>query len=230
VQRAFLHQNGCDRAATAVETRLDDRALRVPSRVRLQLEDVGLEEEHLEQLRDSLLRLRRDRHDDRVAAPLFRGEPVVAELLLHALGVRARLVDLVDGDDDRHLGRARVVDRLDRLGHDPVVGRDDEHDEVGHLGAASAHRGECLVTRRVEERDRPPVDVDGVRADVLGDPARLAGRDVGRSDRVEERRLAVVDVAHDRDHGRARHEVARRARGLLDSSVCSTSKATFSTW
>jgi hypothetical protein len=45
-----------------------------------------------------------------------------------------------------------------------------------------------------------------VRADVLRDAARLAGDHVGLADVVEERRLAVVDVAHDGDHGRARHE------------------------
>ena len=42
------------------------------------------------------------------------------------------------------------------------------------------------------------VVVDLVGADVLGDAAGLAGRDLGLADRVEQRRLAVVDVAHDR--------------------------------
>ena len=47
------------------------------------------------------------------------------------------------------------------------------------------------------------VVVDLVGADVLRDAAGLAGRDLGLADRVEQRRLAVVDVAHDRDHRRA---------------------------
>ena len=50
-------------------------------------------------------------------------------------------------------------------------------------------------------------DVDLVGADVLGDAAGLAGDDVGLADRVEQRRLAVVDVAHDRDDRRALDEV-----------------------
>jgi hypothetical protein len=45
-----------------------------------------------------------------------------------------------------------------------------------------------------------------VRADVLRDAAGLAGDHVRLADVVEQRRLAVVDVAHDGDHGRARHE------------------------
>ena len=39
---------------------------------------------------------------------------------------------------------------------------------------------------------------------MLGDAAGLAGDDVGAADRVEQRGLAVVDMAHDRDHRRAR--------------------------
>ena len=42
---------------------------------------------------------------------------------------------------------------------------------------------------------------------MLGDAAGLTGDDVGLADRVEQRRLAVVDVAHDRDHGRALDEI-----------------------
>ncbi len=46
---------------------------------------------------------------------------------------------------------------------------------------------------------------DLVGADVLGDAARFAGHDVGVADGVEQRRLAVVDVAHDGDDRRARN-------------------------
>ena len=125
----------------------------------------------------------------------------------HALRVGVVLVDLVDGHDDRHLGRLGVVDRLDRLGHHAVVGGDDEHDDVRGVGAAGAHLGERGVARRVEERDPPAVLLDLVGADVLGDATGLAGDDVGVADLVEHGRLAVVDVAHDRDDRRPRLEV-----------------------
>ena len=75
------------------------------------------------------------------------------ELLLHALGIRFGLVDLVDRDDDRHVARLRVRDRFLRLRHDAVVGGDDQDDDVGDFRAARAHRRERLVARRVEERD-----------------------------------------------------------------------------
>ena len=54
-------------------------------------------------------------------------------------------------------------------------------------------------------------DVRLVRADVLRDAAELAGHDVGGADRVQQLRLAVVDVAHDRDHRGARLQL-----GLVD--------------
>src|ERR1700722_19110146 len=52
-----------------------------------------------------------------------------------------------------------------------------------------------------------------VRADVLRDTTGLACHDVGLADVVEERRLAMVDVTHDRDHRRAMDE-RRRIVGL----------------
>ena len=116
-------------------------------------------------------------------------------------------VDLVDGDDDRHPGGAGVRDRLTRLRHDAVVCCDDEHGDVGHLRAAGAHGRERLVPRRVEERDLAAVGHCLVGADVLGDAPGLGVDHRGLANRVEERRLAVIDVTHDRDHRRARGEI-----------------------
>ena len=62
---------------------------------------------------------------------------------------------------------------------------------------------------RVEEHDVAVVDLHRVGADVLRDAARLALGDARRADRVEQRRLAVVDVAHDGDDRRARDDVGR---------------------
>ena len=127
---------------------------------------------------DALAGHRGDVDEDRLAAPLFGLEAELAELALDALGVGARLVDLVDRDDDRHLGRLRVRDGLLGLRHHAVVGGDDEDDDVGRRGAAGAHRGERLVARRVEEDDRAVRGLDAVGADVLRDAAGLAAGDV----------------------------------------------------
>ena len=130
-------------------------------------------------------------------------EPVLRQLLQHPVGVGLVAVDLVDGHDDRDVGGLGVVDGLDRLGHDPVVGRHHQDHDVGHLGTTGAHGGEGLVARGVDEGDRVALPLDLVGADVLGDATGLAGDHVGRTDPVEQQGLAVVDVAHDGDDRRS---------------------------
>ena len=178
-------------------------------RVGLELLEVGDEQDHLDQLVEPESGLGRDRHERHVAAVLLDDDARLGQLGLDAVGVGVGLVDLVEGDDDRHLGRLGVVDRLERLGHDAVVGGDDDDRDVGHLGAAGSHRRERLMARRVEEDDALAVVGDLAGADVLGDAAPLAGRDLGRPDRVEQAGLAVVDVAHDGHDRRARLEERR---------------------
>src|SRR5207247_9344908 len=53
------------------------------------------------------------------ALPIYQAE--FRQLSLYALRLRLRLVDLVDGHDDGHIGRFRVVDRFFRLRHDAVI-------------------------------------------------------------------------------------------------------------
>ena len=170
-----------------------------------QLLDLRHDHQLLQQVVDAKVLLGRHLDHDRVAAPLLRDQPQLGELLHDALGVRVGAVDLVDSHDDRYICRLGVVQRLDRLGHDPVVSGHHEHDDVCDLGASGAHRGERLVAWRVDERyDGPRCRHDLVSTDVLGNAAGLAGSYVRLTDAVEESRLAMVDVAHDRNDGRPR--------------------------
>jgi hypothetical protein len=184
-------------------------------RVGLELQDIGGEQNHLEQLIEVLLLLRGHRHHHRCAAPVFGDEIQLGELALHVVGIGTGLVDLVDRDDNRHVRRLRVIDRLPRLRHHAVVCRDDEDDDVSDLGAAGAHERERFMTGRVEEDDAAAIThVDVIRADMLRDAAGFALGDLGLADGVEQRRLAVIDVAHDRHDGRA-HLPIFRLRFLL---------------
>ena len=133
--------------------------------------------------------------------------------MLDAIRIRAVLVDLVDGNDDRHFRRAGVVDRFDRLRHDAVVRRHHEDDDVGDVRATGAHRGERCVSRGVDERDEALRRLHLVGADVLGDATRLARGHLGGADVVEQRRLAVVDVTHD-GHDRRTRQHFDIGRGL----------------
>lgn len=72
------------------------------------------------------------------------------------------------------------------LGHYAVVGRDDQHHDVGNVSAASAHPGERFMTRRIDEDDLSTFNFNVIGADVLGDAAGLAARDVRFPDGVEQ--------------------------------------------
>src|SRR4030095_3252137 len=133
---------------------------------------------------------------------------MLQEILRDSLRVRVRQIDLVDRHDERHARIPRVRDRLDRLRHDGVVRGHDEYNDVGNLRTTSTHGRECFVAWRIEERDQlPSRQRDVVGTDVLRDAASLASHDVRLSDVVEERRLPVVDVTHDRDDRRSRDEI-----------------------
>src|SRR4051794_29688142 len=183
-QGSGLHQHGGNRATATVEVGLDRDATGVLVGVGAQFERrVRGEQDRLEYAVDvdPLLRGHLDEH--RVAAVLLGHQVVLGELLPDLVRVGALLVHLVDGHHDRDAGRLGVVQRLDGLRHHAVVRRDHQHRDVGDLGTTGTHRGEGLVTRGVDEGDRP-VDalvreVHLVGTDVLGDAAGLAGHHVG---------------------------------------------------
>ncbi len=67
-----------------------------------------------------------------------------------------------------------MVDGLDRLRLDAVVGRHHDHGDVGDARTAGTHGGERLVARGVEEGDHVVGVVHLVGTDVLRDAAGLA--------------------------------------------------------
>ena len=54
---------------------------------------------------------------------------------------------------------------------------------------------------------------------MLGDAAGLAGRHVGGAQRVQQRGLAVVDMAHDGDHRRARQQFGVGVGGAVQAQL-----------
>ena len=186
LERARLDQHRRHRAAAPIQPAFDDDAAGGTVRVCAQLQHLGLERRHLEQLRDAVAALGGGRDEDRLATPVLGHEAQVRQLALDPVGVAAGLVDLVDRDEDRHVRGLGMVDGLDRLRHHAVVGRHDQDDDVRRLGAAGAHGREGLVARGVEERDLAVGGLHLVGADVLGDAAGLPLRHLGGPDGVEE--------------------------------------------
>ncbi len=188
-----------NRAAADVEVGLEHHTLRVAFGVGAQLEHFGENNQLLEQLVDAEGLESRDLDCDRVSAPSLGHEPVLGQLLKDAIGIGVRPVDLVDRHHDRRVGGLGVVDRFHRLRHHPVVGRDDEHDDVGDTRTSRPHSGEGFMAGSVDESQQVTLPFNLIGADVLSDATGFAGSHVRLADPVEQQSLAVVDVAHDGD-------------------------------
>ena len=208
-QRAALHQERTHHAAAAIDAGFDDHPVGVAIRVGGQFEDFRLQDDRFFKLVEVGFLHRGNFDRENFAAHFFGDDFVLQQLLADSVRVGVRAVDLVDGDDHGHVCGARMVDRLDRLRHDAVIGGDDQNDNVGDLGAARAHLRKRGMARRVDEGNACVVrKLHLIGADMLGDPAGFAGGDIGRPQRIQERRLAVIDMAHDGHHRWAGHQAA----------------------
>ncbi len=171
----------------------------------LEFHDLALQIEDFDQFGDSLAGGGAGADDFGVAAVFDGVQTVGGKLAEDHVGIGIGAVDLVHRHDDRHAGGAGVIDRFDRLRLHAFGGGDDQHDHIGHVRSAGAHGGERLVAGRVDEGDALFAELDHPGGGVLGDSAGFAGGDVGVANLVEQRCLAVVDVAQNRHHRRARN-------------------------
>ena len=89
-----------------------------------------------------------------------------------------------------------MVNALNGLRHDTVIGGDNENGNIGYHCTASSHRCKCLMTRSVKECYGTAVNLNSICADMLGYAACLAGCNVCMTDIVKKRGLAVVNVTH----------------------------------
>ena len=170
----------------------------------LELEHFGLKQHVFKKFVNTCARLGGHGAERHVAAPLFRHDVVGNELLLYALRIGLGLVDLVDGDNERNASGTGVRNGLLRLGHHAVVGGNHQNDDVGGLSATGAHGRKGFMARGVEEGDDAARRLHMVGTNVLRNAAGFTGRNLGTTNVVEQRGLAVVDVAHDRDDRRTR--------------------------
>ena len=203
---------------------LDGHALGRHVRIGTQIESsIGREDDGLQQLVETGALLGGDVDEHGLAAVLLRHQTVLGELTTHPVRIGLGLVDLVDGHHDRHIGRLGMVECLNCLGHDAIIGRDHQHRDVGGLGTAGTHGRERLVTRGVDEGDGTGLTVHlGVHlvgTNGLGDTASLTLHHMGVAEGIEQLGLAVVDVAHDGDDRRTCCKVLLAADVLTELEV-----------
>ena len=174
MQRTFAYQNGCNRTTTFIEEGFDHRAARHTVANRFQLQNFSLQQDSIQQIVNTGTGFSGYRDELRFAAPLFRHNAVLRELVFNAIKVRFRLINFVHRNDQRYLRRFRVLDSFDSLRHHAVVCRHDQNHDIRRLRTTSTHRSKRGVTRGIQEGDHTVVGFNVVRTDVLGNAARFA--------------------------------------------------------
>ena len=114
--------------------------------------------------------------------------------------LKKELLGTVDGDDYLKSGILCVVDSLDCLGHDTVVGGYDDDGYIRRLGTACAHCRKCCVTGCIEECNVLTVNIYAVSTDMLSDSACLFCDDMGVTDGIQKGGFTMVNVTHYADN------------------------------
>jgi hypothetical protein len=156
-------------------------------------------------------------HDRELDLGLVRVEveEELVDLVHDLLGARVRAVDLVDDEHDRKSALERLPQHEARLRQRPLARVDEQEHAVDHRQPALDLPAEVGVPRRVDDVDlRAAVPDGGVLGedrdpllalqvhrvhDPLGHVLVLAERAGLPEHRVDQRRLAVVDVGDDGD-------------------------------
>src|SRR5690606_25253080 len=207
-QGTVLNQHGGDRTTTLVETRFDHDTTTWCSRGCLELENLGLQQHGFEQLINAGTQFGGNRDERSVTTPLFWNHIQCGQAVLDVVRIGFRLVDLVDGNDQGHASGFRMLDRFLSLRHDAVISCHHQNHDIRGLGTTSTHGGKRSVARGVQEGDHAALGLNVVGTDMLGNTAGFARGDLGATNIVEQRGLAVVDVTH---HGHNRRTGQRLA-------------------
>lgn len=194
-----IHEDGRKGSELRIQMRLDDGGNGWSLRIGLEIEHFRYEEDHLDECVDSQSGECGDRHDNRFSSPILWLESLLGKLSFDEIKIRARLVHLVDRDDDHHSCFLRVVDTLYGLRFDSFIRSHDDDGDVGELRSSGAHDGEGLMSGSIQECYPVPVLLDLVGTDLLGDSSGFSCCDVRLADIVEDRRLPVIDMPHDAD-------------------------------
>ena len=139
MEGAGLNEDGGNGSAAGIQLGFDDGTLCHTVGVGSQFHGIGNQQDHLQQVIQSLAGLGGNGDTDGIAAPLLGNQFIFGKLLLDTLGIGFRLIHLIDGDDNGNACLLGMVDRLDRLGHDAVIGGNDQYGNIGDLRAAGSH-------------------------------------------------------------------------------------------
>ena len=218
-QRSLLDQHGRNRPLRLVESGLNNRPLCHLMRVGTQFQYFSLQQNHLQQIIQPKLLLGGNLHKDGVTAPLFGDQLQFGELLLNAIRICVLQIDLVNRNNNGDIRSLGMGNGFPCLWHHAIIGRHHQDHDIGNLSTACTHGGEGFVAWGIQEDNSAFVRLNFIGADMLCNAASFGGLDICLPDGVEQRRLAVVNMAHNRYNRCTRfEEFGRReiTRGFRD--------------
>ena len=93
-----------------------------------------------------------------------------------------------------------MVDRLDGLHHYRIIGSHNQNDDIGDIRTTRPHFGKGLVARRIDKGNDIIIrGFDLIRADMLGNTARFACRNISPANGIKQAGFTVVNVTHYRN-------------------------------
>ena len=182
--------------------RFDHEALGGDINIGLELLEVGGEKNHIEKLLEVLVLFGGNRHHGDVATPFLGLEAMLGEVSHSTWDVGAFTVDFIDGDDNFSIGRLGEIDGFDSLWLDTIISSNHNNDDIGQHSAMLTNGGEGLVTRGVKKCDETVIVFELIGRNMLCDAAGFVINGLLVKESVEKGGLAVVNVAHDGNHGR----------------------------
>ena len=95
-----------------------------------------------------------------------------------------------------------MIERFDSLGHNAVIGCNNQYDDIGNLGSARTHHRKGFVTGRIKEGNISLGSRHHIGADMLRNTAEFMGSNISAANSVQRLGLTVVNMSHNSNNRR----------------------------
>ena len=170
----------------------------------LQLKHIRRKHDHLKKIINTLSAVSRNRTKHGGSAPFLRYKLMLHKLLLNLLNIGRRLIYLINSNDYFNPCSLGMIYSLNSLGHNSVIGSNNQYGDICRLGAAHTHGCKCFMTGSIEESDSTSAScLNLISSDLLRNSSGLLIGYIGLSDGIKKRGLSVVYVTHYRNYRRS---------------------------
>ena len=145
---------------------------------------------------------------------------MLQEVRFDLLRIRIIAIHFIDSDNNRRICRLGIFNGFNRLRHDAIISCHYKDDNIHRLCATSSHFRESRVTRRIKDRNLfSRFQLKLIGTNMLGDTARFARRHIGCPQSIQQGRLAVINMSHNRNHRRTRLAIFFIRRCIINDKV-----------